>query len=144
PEARNLFRSTGYHATLRVGGLEQNELRTDDLFAMEDRAQAQALGWDQRSFEGRQGRHMRRIELGEGELRITDTVESAGGEELQWTFPLAPGSELDVQADGLDFRLEDGWHSPSYGIRVPTKFLRARRPARAGTDVQELRLRVPS
>jgi hypothetical protein len=144
PEARNLFRSTGYHATLRLGGAEQNELRTDDLFAMEDRAQAEALAWDERSFEGRHQGHTRRVELGRGELRITDTVESTGGQELEWTFPLAPGAELEVRAEGLEFRAEDGWHSPSYGVRVPTKFLRARRPARAGRDVQELVLRAPS
>ena len=34
----------------------------------------------------------RRIELAGGELRITDTVESAGGQELEWTFPLEPGA----------------------------------------------------
>ena len=144
PEARNLFRSTRYHATLSLGGDEQNELRTDDLFAMEDRAQAEALSWDARSFEGRHQGHTRRLELGGSELRITDTVESAGGQELEWTVPLEPGAELEVRAEGLDFQAEDGWHSPSYGVRVPTKFLRARRPARAGRDVQELVLRVPS
>jgi hypothetical protein len=144
PEARNLFRSTSYHATLRVGGAEQNELRSDDLFVMEDRADATALAWDGTSFEGRVGAHTRRIELSDGELRITDTVESAGGEELQWTFPLAPGADLDVEADGLEFRAEEGWHSPSYGVRVPTRFLRARRPARSGGDEQVLVLRAPS
>ncbi len=82
--------------------------------------------------------------LGEGELRITDTVDGVTGEELEWTFPLAPGAELDVRADGLEFRPEDGWHSPSYGVRVATKFLRARRPARAGRDEQVLVLRAPS
>jgi hypothetical protein len=144
PQARNLFRSTGYHATLQIGGAEQNELRTDDLFVMEDRAQAEALAWDEHSFEGRLQNHTRRIELSDGELRITDTVESAGGEELEWTFPLAPGAALDVQAEGLEFRREDGWHSPSYGVRVPTTFLRARRRARRGRDVQVLIVRAPS
>ena len=52
PAARNLFRSTAYHATLRIARTEQNELRTDDLFVMEDQAQARALGCDERSFEG--------------------------------------------------------------------------------------------
>jgi hypothetical protein len=144
PEARNLFRSTAYHATLRIGGAEQNELRSDDLFAMEDRAQATAVASDGTSFEGRVGRHTRRIELGDGELRITDTVESGGGEQLEWTFPLAPGADLDVEAGGLEFRAEDGWHSPSYGVRVPATFLRARRPARAHRDEQVLVLRAPS
>jgi Heparinase II/III-like protein/Heparinase II/III N-terminus len=144
PEARNLFRSTAYHATLAIGGAEQNELRTDDLFVMEDEANAQALEWEAHSFVGRQRNHTRRIELADGELRITDTVESAGGEELLWTLPLEPGAELDVQAESLEFRPEDGWHSPRYGVRVPATFLRARRPARPGRDEQVLVLRAPS
>jgi hypothetical protein len=143
PQTRNLFRSTAYHATLRIGGAEQNELRTDDLFAMEDRAHAEALAWDAGSFEGRHGNHTRRVELADGELRITDAVESARGDELEWTLPLAPGAQLDMHADGLDFRPEEGWHSPSYGVRVPTTFLRARRPARAGRDEQTLVLKAP-
>ena len=143
-EARNLFRSTAYHATLRLGGAEQNELRTDDLFAMEDRAQAEAVAWDDHSFTGRHGEHTRRVELADGELRITDTVESAGGQELEWTLPLAPSADLDVRAEGLDFQPEDGWHSPSYGVREPTTFLRARRAARPGRDEQTLILRAPS
>ena len=70
PVERNRFRSTAFHATLRVGGAEQNELRTDDLFAMADRARAEALSWDASSFEGRHhgfpgATHTRRIELGE-------------------------------------------------------------------------------
>ena len=44
--------------------------------------------------------------------------------------------------DGLDFRAEDGWHSPSYGVRVPTTFLRAplgaSRPGRAGLVLRAL------
>ena len=57
---------------------------------MEDRANATALAWDERSFEGRHGDHTRRLELADGELRISDTIESAGGTALLWTLPLAP------------------------------------------------------
>jgi hypothetical protein len=149
PEARNLFRSTSYHPTLSVDGGEQNELRTDDLFAMEDRARAELLAWDDRAFEGRHhgftgATHRRRIELVPGGLRIRDTVTSAEARDLEWTFPLAPGAEdeVEISAEGLDFRPEAGWYSPSYGVRVPTTFLRARRRSRPGDDVTEIVLKA--
>ena len=46
PEERNRFRSTAVPRHAGLDGAEQNELRTDDLFAMDDRAQAEALSWD--------------------------------------------------------------------------------------------------
>ena len=149
PVERNRFRSTAYHATLQVDGGEQNELPTDDLFLMADRARAEVLASDETSFEGRHrgfpnATHTRRIELHDDELRIRDTVSSPVAHELQWTFPLAPGAENDVavRADGLDFRPEDGWYSPRYGVREPTTFLRSRRRSRPGEDVTEIRVRV--
>ena len=149
PVERNRFRSTEFHATVRVGGHEQNELRTDDLFAMTDRAGAEALSWDTSTFEGRHhgfpgATHTRRLELGERELRIRDTIASSEQQELEWTFPLAPGSEhrVEISAEGLDFHPEPGWYSPSYGVREPTTFLRARRPSVPGEDVSELVIRV--
>jgi hypothetical protein len=151
PAARNLFRSTAFHATLRVGGAEQNELRTDDLFTMTDRTRAEALSWDASSFEGRHhgfpgATHTRRIELAENELTILDTVTSSEAQELEWTFPLAPGAEdrIDVTADGLEFRPEPGWYSPRYGVREPVTFLRARRRSRPGDDTTALRVRITS
>jgi hypothetical protein len=151
PAERNLFRSTAYHATLRVGGAEQNDLRTDDLFAMTDRARAEALSWDATSFEGRHhgfpgAIHTRRIEIGERELRIRDTVTSADSMQLEWTFPLAPGAEdrVEVRADGLEFRREPGWYSPTYGVRQPVVFLRAERPSLPGDDVTALTIRIQS
>jgi hypothetical protein len=149
PAERNRFRSTAFHATLRVGGAEQNELRTDDLFSMTDRARAEVLSWDAASFEGRHhgfpgATHTRRVELGERELRIRDTVTSSELQELEWTFPLAPGAEarVEVSAEGLEFRPEPGWYSRSYGLREPTTFLRARRPSVPGEDTTELVVRV--
>jgi len=151
PAARNLFRSTAFHATLRVGGAEQNELRTDDLFTMTDRSRAEALSWDSTSFEGRHhgfpgATHTRRIELAENELAIRDTVTSSEPQDLEWTFPLAPGAEdrIEVTADGLEFRPEPGWYSPRYGVRQPVTFLRARRRSRPGDDVTALRIRLQS
>jgi len=151
PVERNRFRSTKFHATMRVDDREQNELRTDDLFAMTDRAHAEALSWDATSFEGRHHgfpgtTHTRRIELVERELRVRDTVTSAETHDLEWTFPLAPGAEgrVRVESKGLEFEPEDGWYSPRYGVREPTTFLRARRRSRPGTDVTEIVLRAGS
>jgi hypothetical protein len=151
PEARNLFRSTAFHSTLRIDGGEQNELRTDDLFAMPDRARAELLHWDGTTFEGRHhgfpgATHTRRLELTGDGLRIRDTVNSATERELEWTFTLAPGAEskVEIRAEGLEFRPEEGWYSPSYGVRVPTTFLRARRRSRPGEDVTEITVRAAS
>jgi heparinase II/III-like protein len=149
PIERNRFRSTAFHATLRVGRAEQNELRTDDLFSIADRARAEALSWDAASFEGRHhgfpgATHTRRLELAERGLRIRDTVTSSESQELEWTFPLAPGAEdrVEISAEGLEFRPEDGWYSPSYGVREPTTFMRARRRSVPGEDTTELVVKV--
>jgi uncharacterized heparinase superfamily protein len=151
PVERNRFRSTAFHATLRVGGHEQNELRTDDLFSMTDRTRAEALSWDGASFEGRHhgfpgATHTRRVELGERELRIQDTITSSESQELEWTFPLAPGAEdrVEISADGLEFRPEPGEYSPRYGVRQPSTFLRARRHSRPGDDTTALTIGLKS
>ncbi len=148
--ARNCFRSTAYHATLRVGGFEQNELFAADLFSMADQARAEQLAWSGTVFEGRHhgfpgATHTRHLELGDRELRIRDTVSSAAAQDLEWTFPLAPGAEdkVEVKAQGLEFRSEPGWYSPSYGVREPMTFLRARRRSRPGEDTTDLVLRFP-
>jgi len=169
PDARNLFRSTGFHATMSVGGAEQNELRSDYLFSMSDRTRAERLAWESREdgwlFEGcHHGfemldpptTHTRRLELNARArtLAIRDTLTVGGGRELEWSFPLDPavraepdgsavmveasGARLLITAAGLDFVVEEGWYSPSYGVRQRTAFVRARRRAHDGVDVQEI------
>jgi hypothetical protein len=103
------------------------------------------------TFEGRHhgfpgATHTRRIELGERELRIRDTIASSERQELEWTFPIAPGAEnrVEVTAEGLEFRPEPGWYSPRYGVREPTTFLRARRSSQPGDDVTALTIRIKS
>jgi hypothetical protein len=149
PVERNRFRSTAYHATLRIGAGEQNDLGTADLFSMKDRSLAEALHWDATSFEGRHhgfpgATHTRRIEVAERGLRITDTVASDIAQELEWTFPLAPGADerVEIRAEGLVFAPEPGWYSPRYGVREPTTFLKARRLSRPGEDLTEISVRA--
>ncbi len=170
PEARNQFRSTAFHSTLQIGDEEQNALYRDNLFLMRDRSRAEMLQFEAgagcATFEGRHhgfesldppATHVRRIEIDRdaATLTIDDTVIGEGDHLLQWTFPLAPcaaeadgnravaefdETRLTVQGDGLRFAVEDGWYSPSYGLRLRTPFLRARRRARPGRDVTRFRL----
>ena len=170
PVARNLFRSTAFHSTLQIGGAEQNELQPDQLFSLPDRSRAELITWEHEDgravFEGRQhgfaaldppATHTRRVEFnGEaGTMVIRDWVQSAGSHALQWTFPLAAcrvlkhaggvvaefeGGRLQIAADGVEFAVEEGWYSPSYGRRVRTPFVRARKRGAPPTDVTEFRL----
>lgn len=161
PAARNAFRSTAAHSTLQVDGREQNPLRSDYLFALEDRTHARALAWaadgpraafagEHRGFEP--VIHRRRLDFDgvTGTLAIVDEV--TGGERLQWSFPLAPGAEishegrratlrwpsatLTVEAEGVEWAVERGWVSPGYGRRQPAPVLRARSGTRGQTRFQ--------
>ena len=157
PDARNAFRSTAFHAALRIDGAEQNALSRDRLFALDDRTRAEAVAWDIQgetaAFTGRHhgfealhppATHERRLQLdGAAEtVTITDIVSSQGERDLEWTFPLAPctvevsegaatarfeAASLTVEAGGVTFAVEEGWLSPRYGVRRPT--LLSARPA---------------
>lgn len=172
PAARDLFRSTAFHSTLRLDGAEQNELPAGALFSMPDRTRARATLWEGDAasprFEGEHGGflaldppavHRRRVQVSaDGRtVRLRDVVESAGTHSLEWTFPLAPcevsvdgasaraafdDATLIVSAEGVELSLEPGWFSPRYGVRLPTPFLRARRRSEPGTDTTEFVLSV--
>ena len=173
PVARNRFRSTAFHSTLQIDDSEQNPLREDSLFAMEDRRRAKMLRWEPSEtgalFVGRHhgyadlkspATHTRTLELDAPSrvLKIIDMVASSGSHQLSWTFPLAGGEaragdgrvtatfengvRLEIEAQGLDFWVEPGWMSPSYGRRVAVPFVRARRRSEPGEDITELLLHV--
>lgn len=162
-EGRALFRSTSFHSTLRIGGVEQNPLRADAPFSLEDLTRSEWIevglssGGMHHGYERLEqpARHERLFELSETGLSVRDIVTSEGEHELEWTFPLAlcdvgvsdgravadfEGARLTVESPGLEFRVEDGWYSPSYGVRTQTPFLRARRLSRPGRDVTDFRL----
>jgi hypothetical protein len=162
PRERDRFRSTAFHSTLQLDGEEQNPIGEEALFAMEDRRHAEPLEWTPGAFVGRHhgfpgAIHHRRIELAT-ELTVTDTVSSDDEHEAQWTFPLAPceakahddhvtatfpsGVTLELAGEGLAFAVEEGWLSPSYGRRIPTPFVRARKRTLPGDDVTVVTLRA--
>jgi heparinase II/III-like protein len=167
PDARRTFRSVSSHSTLRVGGREQHDFSGDHAFLLRERAHAEVLAWRPRpdgcTFEGRcrsgAAVHRRRLELDAGARALTleDTVEGAAGQALEWTFPLAPawvdargsraeacfaGARLVVESEGLDLKVEPGWWSPRYGVRVCAPFVRARRLADKGQCITRFRLTV--
>ncbi|HXG12353.1 MAG TPA: alginate lyase family protein [Gemmataceae bacterium] len=120
PDARNRFRSTAYHNTLCIDGVEQNELRPEWLFRLFEKAQAEHLEF--RASPGvveYRGQHVgyqrlsepviheRRFLLrcGEKALSITDRLTGGGRHTLAWHFHLAPGVQADLLGPGV-VRLE--------------------------------------
>jgi hypothetical protein len=112
-EERARFRSTGFHATMRIDGAEQNELPPWPRFPIGNRSRAEAIEWvvePQRTrFVGRHhgfealpdpAIHERSLELDEArhELTIVDTVISDAEHNLDWAFPL--GNCDDAIAEG--------------------------------------------
>jgi hypothetical protein len=106
------FRSTGFHATLRIDGTEQNELPPWPRFPLGNRSRAEAIAWeagDERTaFAGRHhgfealpdpAVHERRLELDPNrrELTIADTVISDGEHRLDWTFPLGSCRDVSIR-----------------------------------------------
>jgi Heparinase II/III-like protein/Heparinase II/III N-terminus len=111
-EERLRFRATGFHATLRIDGAEQNELPPYPRFPLGDRSRAEAISWEpgpeRTAFAGRHhgfealpaaATHERRLELDgpRGELRIVDTVASDAAHRLEWTFPLGRGGQVSIR-----------------------------------------------
>lgn len=109
PEARNLFRSTGYHNTVRIDGEEQNEMNSEWLFRLIESPRPEHLYFQEtETFVEYVGRHFgyRRFSLPViHERRFRLLKESSvllvqdyfhGKEEhlITWHFHLAPGTAV--------------------------------------------------
>jgi hypothetical protein len=171
-ELRALFRSTGFHSTLRMDGVEQNEIDLERPFELRDRTRAEALMWSSDSertiFRGRHSGyehlpvpavHTRSLTIlrDQPTLIIEDAVESAGRHALEWSFPLAPcavqvesgiatavfeGDRLAIQTDDAVLTVAEGWYSPRYGVRIRTPVVQASRRSSGPLDVTRFVLRV--
>ena len=106
PDARNLFRMTGYHNTLRIDDVEQNDVRLDYLFRMFETSKVEHLAFEdsvaETNYRGRHTgyerlaapvTHERAFTLAKGTstLTITDRLTGSGTHVLAWHFHLAPG-----------------------------------------------------
>jgi hypothetical protein len=131
PEARNRFRGTAYHNTLRIDGVEQNELRPEWLFRLFESAHAEHLAFraveDAVEYRGRHigyrrlaepVTHERRFLLQPARqtLRIIDRLTGQGRHLLEWHFHLAPGVQVAAAETGM-VRLEAGGRR--YGLTLP-------------------------
>ena len=130
PDGRNLFRSTGYHNTLQIDDVEQNELNPEWLFRLFEKANPSRIEWTDtpRHFEYT-GRHEgfrraggpvhgRRFSLDKAARRldIIDVLDGGSGERrVRWHFHCGPG--VSVEAAGARIVLTSGTRTCS--LRVP-------------------------
>jgi hypothetical protein len=105
-DMRNLFRSTAYHNTASIDGVEQNELRPTFLFRLFEMANAETVSFEDGAeaveYVGRHHgyerlpepvSHERRFRFSKstGGLLIVDRFTGQGGHTIRWHFHLAPG-----------------------------------------------------
>jgi hypothetical protein len=115
-EARNLFRSTAYHSTLMIDGVEQNEFNPEWLFRMFEKAVPEHLAFAEDGewveYRGRHRGYERlpkpvthertfRFNRASGLLLIEDQLSGSGRHDLAWRFHLAPGVNIASYADGF-------------------------------------------
>jgi hypothetical protein len=130
PESRNRFRGTGYHNTVMIDGVEQNELRPDWLFRLFETSHAETLSFhehaDRVEYAGRHRGYERlpqpvvhqrtfRFEKASGNLWLTDRFTGRGRHQLRWHFHLAPG--VQARRSGDDSLLLSARHGTStFGV----------------------------
>ncbi|MCU1385401.1 MAG: hypothetical protein JWL71_4098 [Acidobacteria bacterium] len=115
PDARNLFRGTGYHSTLMIDGIEQNDTRPEWIFRMFESARAEHLAFEDTAacaeYVGRHHgyerldapvTHERRLRLDKrsGTLNIVDRLEGSGTHTLRWHFHFAREVAASMSARG--------------------------------------------
>lgn len=150
PAARNAFRSTSFHNTVSVNGLEQNSFSVDLLFAMGDEARAKATRWlstadhdefvgEHAGFDARGFHHSRtfRFDKPGRSIAVIDEVSGNGARSLA-CFHLCPGVEPVAVREGTyriggatiaftghdRIDIEDSWYSAAYGKREKIRCLK--------------------
>lgn len=116
PEQRNLFRSTAYHNTLVLDGLEQNGISKGDLFLLEKQSEPRVLRWDSSPeediFQGEieyaspeLGRRVHRrtiqFEKQQRQWSIIDEIGGKGKCQMDWFFHFHPRVQVDQQRSFL-------------------------------------------
>ena len=130
PVARQLFRSTAAHNTIRAGGFDQ--ATSSGPFRWTDKPTVRVLEQGEHILEAecaaRCFTHRRRFELGTDCLVITDSIDGPPPLEQFWHFGVNPellaagkyrigsSAELVIPANAAA-QLESGWRSKGYGQR---------------------------
>jgi hypothetical protein len=115
-KARHLFRSTAYHSTVEIDGVEQNTTGQQTPFVIGDEAHPRVISWrsdPERDIAIAEHRgymrlpepvmHRRTIEFHKKERcwMIQDELTGAGAHSFCFRFHFAPGLETKVRADGM-------------------------------------------
>jgi uncharacterized heparinase superfamily protein len=113
PTARNLFRSTSSHNTVRIDDVEINPMEDRQLFQMRDLAKVVIHEWlpgqqidvfdaEHSGYARLPGlvHHRRQFKLNKtsGELFISDLVQGSGSHLVEWFFHLHPDVVVEQQA----------------------------------------------
>ena len=107
--SRKDFRGTGYHNTLKIDGVEQNEMNPKWFFRMFDSGTPEHLSFtDEGGMVEYHGRHIGykrlkhpvvhdrylRLLKGENVLFVADVLQGEGSHNLEWHYHCAPGVEI--------------------------------------------------
>ena len=132
PDARNLFRSTRYHNTLMIDGVEQNDVRLDYLFRMFETSTVEHVAFAdtaaQTTYAGRHTgferlpaavTHERSFHLARtsGALSIVDRLTGSGPHKIAWHFHFAPGVAMAITGSG---RVTLSAGGRSWALAVPS------------------------
>ncbi|HEX8245096.1 MAG TPA: heparinase II/III family protein, partial [Longimicrobium sp.] len=88
------------------------------------------------------GKARRTVVITPGQVRVTDQVPAGVADEVavRWLLhPSADASSVFVEGGSETKNAEEGdtggWYSPAYGLRLPTRYVEARRDARGGAEI---------
>jgi hypothetical protein len=124
PELRNLFRSTAYHNTISIDGMEQNRFLS--LFAMKDTARAECLRFDHNEqeavFEGKhdgfgliQHRRLLTFNKAGSFLRVKDQLLNLATQTWRSNIHFHPDVRLDQKLIPTKWKQEEFLYSEEYG-----------------------------
>ena len=140
-DARNRFRSTAYHNTVMLDGVEQNDLRPDWLFRLFETSHAESVAFvDEGGVVEYVGRHHGyerlpdpvthertfRLDKASGALVIADRLVGRGRHDVRGHFHLAPGVQA-AQTGAGGVALTTGGRT--WSLVVPADFAIAIGPA---------------
>lgn len=140
PDIRNMFRSTSYHNTLSVEGMEQNILfkgSGHNLFWLRHKARAKTVFFDEKliamEHSGFGVPHRREVQFQENRIVGTDFCSISSKKHLYFHFapectitPLENGCLINDSVylcvnDPKGFEIEEYDYSPQYGIKISAK-----------------------
>ena len=113
---RHLFRSTAYHSTVEIDGVEQNTIDERAPFLIGNEAQPRVLGWESGVAKDcviaehggyerlpRPVTHRRTVTFNKSDRLwlVADDISGEAEHELAFRFHLAPELEVKVRPDGI-------------------------------------------